>query len=318
MWREARALAGDSKKEWAYPWQACRVRMMRYSTEAAGEYFYEPIFDFDNLRVASVVNAALEEAGADEWTAWSSHVGFKAFDSIYRAPKGRLQLPKEGERYHGRHFVRVIGWDDDTDALVFVNSWSDWGDNQIGYMSREYFERYADHADIERSVLVGMNPPNHGSFSIGEPGWPSKWMQPNRRYVRRLDHDGAPYDRVRYEAISVDWDCRVEILELKRPEPDERRLAWAHLYHARGDASVIREFFVAPEVRRGGWGTVLDRFARGRAAEAGSEEIALKIQEADRGTLSGALAFLRSCGYETEDVPQRQRPVLIAAGRRAV
>jgi len=313
----ARALAGSTGREWTYPWQVSRVMLLRHYDGALGQFFYEPMHDFDKLMLATKVTYLLAQAGADEWMWWGTHVGFKTFASIFHARKGWLQLPSEGERFHGRHSVRVISWDDERDALVFLNSWGvGWGDEGRGYMSREYFNLYADHADIARTALVGPAPSNYGDCAVGDEGWMQKWMAPNHRYVRALERAGVQYARVRYETVSADWDCRVEVLELRRPQPDDRRLAWAHLYHPSGETSVIREFFVAPEARRQGWGQTLERFARARAKEAGSGEVVIEVQEADSDSLSRARAFMDSCGYAFTEPPASVRPILVGTGWR--
>jgi ribosomal protein S18 acetylase RimI-like enzyme len=70
-------------------------------------------------------------------------LSFKVFEGIYDAPKGLVPLPSTGETSIGGHCVRVTGYDDNQQTLVFANSWGrEWGDNGMGYLPYCYLEKY--------------------------------------------------------------------------------------------------------------------------------------------------------------------------------
>jgi hypothetical protein len=120
LWHEARALACDPANEWTYPWHVQRALLLREAIGAFGQYFYEPVKDFDKLNVAENIGYRISQSSLPDWTGWEIHVGFRVFDSVYGAPNGFLAPPRPDERFRGRHFVRVVGWDPERDALVLV------------------------------------------------------------------------------------------------------------------------------------------------------------------------------------------------------
>jgi GNAT superfamily N-acetyltransferase len=295
--------------------------MLRYQDPRSGfwQYFYEPINTFEALVEITSLNLRLAGAGAPDWARNEMHLGFKAFDSIYRAEAGHLTIPGENEPLRGRHFVRVLGCVGD--EIVFLNSWSQWGDQGRGYMPREYFERYVDYADVARTVGTGLTR-SKSPLLMAEPDlseWRAIWMLSNERresrYVRRV---GLNFSLVTYETIAYEWGCPVDIVEIW--EPSIGRFAWSHIYHRTGypRTSAVREFFVAPHRRRQGWGTILEDEVRTAAKRAGSQSLTIDVGEADRlhGAEERARGFLEARGYSWADLADTKRPVLIARGVR--
>jgi GNAT superfamily N-acetyltransferase len=320
-WYAAREIGGDVRKEWAFPWNSERALLLQYQANGFEQFIYEPIHDFDTFRLIAVLNWQLAEAGAPDWARIEIHVGFNVFDSIYRARDGRLQLPGADDPWRGRHFVRLLGWSNE--ELVFMNSWTDWGDEGRGYMTRDYFERYADHADAARTTVFGPTPSKYNALSenLGKAEWLAEWMSPNPKTVERFARSiGLVFELISYQTVSIDWNCAVEVLELW--EPGGGRFAWTHLYHRSGypRTSVIREFFVAPGHRRQGWGTILEDAAREHAQATGTKYVVAEVQEADgvRDALDRARRFVERRGYSWEEPQQTIRPVLLGRASREV
>jgi hypothetical protein len=181
------------------------------------------------------INWRLVEGDAPHTLLMDFGVGFQVFESMFDAPSGHLPLPQPGERYAGRHYARLTGWDDDD--LAFQKGWHPWGDRGYGHMSRSYFESYADHSQIVRSVVAGR-------------AFVAAWTRPTEAHVEDAEHRGQPYFKVRYAVLSLGRDCFGEVIGFRGR--DQRRIAWAHLLHPRGEdssRSVVTEFFVAPQAR---------------------------------------------------------------------
>jgi hypothetical protein len=65
----------------------------------------------------------------------------------YEAPKGLISLPKAGEAFSENHCVLVMGYNDNTQLLKFINCWGGaWGDKGYGYLPYEYFNMHFQDA----------------------------------------------------------------------------------------------------------------------------------------------------------------------------
>ncbi len=70
-------------------------------------------------------------------------LSFDTFQGIYDAPKGYVRLPEANEKSVGVHCVRILGYDDVQQVLIFANSWGKkWGNKGIGYIPYSYLEKY--------------------------------------------------------------------------------------------------------------------------------------------------------------------------------
>jgi C1A family cysteine protease len=66
---------------------------------------------------------------------------FECFETIYEAPRGRIELPKAGEKKVGSHCVAVYDYSSDEQCFYFKNSWGDkWGDRGHGSLPFAYIE----------------------------------------------------------------------------------------------------------------------------------------------------------------------------------
>jgi GNAT superfamily N-acetyltransferase len=63
--------------------------------------------------------------------------------SWFNAPKGLIPMPNPNEEIIGSHAFYIGGYNDHTGMFKFVNSWgTSWGDEGLGYLSYEYFEKF--------------------------------------------------------------------------------------------------------------------------------------------------------------------------------
>ena len=72
---------------------------------------------------------------------------FESMMSTSAAKTGYVHLPKQKESTLGGHAIVIVGYDDTTRYVKFVNSWgTGWGEHGFGYLPYDYIERYMDDA----------------------------------------------------------------------------------------------------------------------------------------------------------------------------
>jgi GNAT superfamily N-acetyltransferase len=324
-WKSARSLGEEPHLEWSFVWHRIRHMLLTpVSMDGLGQqYFYEPIREFDTLLEVGLLQWHLNQVGAPDETLIEVEVGFNVFDSIYRAVDGRLTLPREGEAWRGRHSVVITGWVDDRETLTFRNTWGErWGDSGYGYMSREYFDRYADHASVSMFAATGikLDSPDQDMASLPDKEWLREYIRPRPRVTQARLISGREHDLVTYRVLSMDWSCPCDILELWTAG---RRWAWAHLYHPSGHEdrrSVLRELFVSPAARRHGLARSLVDEATAIARREGSRRIVIEVQEADGHELglARARAFASAVSFADDPVGAEVRPVIMYRGSRTL
>jgi hypothetical protein len=156
FYHACKAVDGYPGDDGTFPLVASRVYKFYFQCDRAP--FYEALSQWDQLQDVVYTRMLLEDGYAPDVALDHIGISFRIFDSTYSAPLGRLPLRQPGDRDRGLHAVAVIGWDFEEDVLVFQNSWGRWGDDGVGYMSREYFERYLNDAWLTRRAHVGPTP----------------------------------------------------------------------------------------------------------------------------------------------------------------
>lgn len=69
-------------------------------------------------------------------------VTFVCFESVYAAPNGRIELPRDGEKQIGAHCVAVYDYSSEEKCFYFKNSWGEkWGDRGYGALPFDYIEK---------------------------------------------------------------------------------------------------------------------------------------------------------------------------------
>ena len=72
---------------------------------------------------------------------------YKGFMTSALAKTGIIPIPADKEQLVGGHAIVIVGYDDATRRLRFVNSWgTGWGDQGFGYLPYEYAEKYMSDA----------------------------------------------------------------------------------------------------------------------------------------------------------------------------
>jgi GNAT superfamily N-acetyltransferase len=228
------------------------------------------------------------------------NVAFELFPSADHAPLGRLPMPSRGEPSRGLHSVRVVGWEDDGETLVFRNSWgASWGNKGYGTFSRAYLDQFMRDAWVRQSVRQGRNLIAIGRLASAstraEQRAALETENPRRR--RRVKLTQSWCEVVRYEAFSIECEAAAEVIELKSAVG--LRLGWAMLVH--DPAGVVRlcELFVWPSFRRRGFGTLLEETVVERTRTRGATRIVANLYGSDTvapGVAPG-LAFGLARGY---------------------
>jgi len=71
-------------------------------------------------------------------------MGVPCFYDFFFPVDGVIKDPAAGERHYGGHAICAVGYDDNRQLIKFKNSWGlNWGQNGYGYISYNYFNKYA-------------------------------------------------------------------------------------------------------------------------------------------------------------------------------
>jgi hypothetical protein len=280
------------------------------------QFFYEPLWQYDLVLAVARANGVLADAYA---TGYLDHavLGFAIFKSAHTAPAGRLQLPAPGERLLGGHAVSLAGWDDDGESLVFANSWGrGWGNRGFGTISREYWKAHILEAWVSRFARWGPSPFTwdrlESAHTAGE--YVAAWKLENPRWRQKIRFGGYGHQLMLWETIS--WTGHpVEVLEIR----DGRglRVAWSELFFE-GNRAVVKEFFVWPDKRLRGYGTLLEGLCTDRARARHSSELVawLHMQDAFLSVRRIGREFASRRGYEwrwTDRIPR-----VVAVGHKPI
>jgi GNAT superfamily N-acetyltransferase len=239
-------------------------------------------------------------------------IALNVFPSIYSVMDGVLSLPDADESTIGQHFMNAVGLKD-RDTVIVQSSWSGWSPDGLGYISKDYFERYATEAWISRRWDYGPDAGTAEALLATSDGdeFVRLWRR-GRRYGTSTSI--APNNDVRarwYLCWSLQYQRPAEILvvELRR----RIRVGVAILVHhpaidGEPPLSSLDDFFVWPNYRRAGYGRLLEKFAAERATLAGSRMLGMHVWEAD--AIKGrarAEAFLSATGFnDVEEFSGRQ------------
>jgi GNAT superfamily N-acetyltransferase len=110
----------------------------------------------------------LEECKIALATGWLPQVALRMTNEWYDAPGGEISTPAIGAALTvGVHAVCLVGYDDNTARVTFVNSWgAEWGDGGCGSVSYEYFERFLQEGWV---TTLPYDLAKHPPFSSGKP-----------------------------------------------------------------------------------------------------------------------------------------------------
>jgi GNAT superfamily N-acetyltransferase len=194
----------------------------------------------------------------------------------------------------------------DENTLIICNSWSGWKDDPIGYLSREYFDRYGQEGSISRIWNRGPTAATAEALLRGDNAIEfRKFWRSGRRWGVNTNVGGRKDLRFKwYECWSLQEEVPAEFLVLELN--GHIRVAAAVLVH-HSNVSDLSELFVWPNYRHRGYGSLLEELAEDRSRQAGAQEIGIYVWNAD--VMHGsdrAEGFLASRGYAMEQFEQCQ------------
>lgn len=289
---------------------------------------YESIGTISELQRQMLWGGRLDKMALPRYSVDAYSLVFEVFSSAHNSVDGQIRHPAPGERSLGLHSVTLTGYEDGGNTLCFVNSWGpSWGNQGYGTVTLEYLNRFFYEGWVAHPGRWGLSRAKMTSMAARDTdaaAFRQLWLIENPRVRRRLRDLGNGHWRTGwYEGISPQEDCSVECLEVRNGFG--LRMGWIFVYHLpdrhEGAAvSEIRELFVMPAFRRMGIGRYLQTWAGERAAEAGSSQLWLVLNEADATLGPGratARAFGARCGYQWR-WRERIGPRAVATGVKAL
>lgn len=295
--------------EWSYPIFA--IRAYNFNLISRPVSFYEPIEGFE--RLALEVHLIEKAHNCDlHYAAGMAGVSFTIFPSMHDAADGVLVLPEEDEQPIGQHYMGAISMRNENE-LVFRNTWSKWAPNNLAYVSRDYFDRFAQEGWISRKWDSG--PTDATAAELLRTSEPAEF----RRLWRRKQRFGTSSNVTPNANIKLKWfacwslqvESPAEVLVVEFDKNIRVGVAILVHYEAAGDSpatSSLVDLFIWPNYRRVGYGLLLERFAAERSIIAGSSELSIHVWDAD--AVKGkdrAHAFLKAAGYrEIQESADRQ------------
>lgn len=305
--------------EWTY--DIFMIRALNFHQHFVAPYYYEPLGSFDALALEALLRQRADHAGVPLDEQGNVSLSMQVFASIFDSRDGRISLPEAGERMVGRHCVNILGLEN-ADSLVFRLAWSGWAKgNGIGYLSREYMERFATGCWVGRRWDRG--PASHDAAELVLASADGSeivrlWREWRTSGRRSGDHPGLSLHW--HTTRSIASDCQAEVLVLAFRGADPRVVVRAGVAvlllmdDVGKKVSTLTDLYIWPTYRRRGYGVLLERFAAERAAGAGSKRLAVCVWDADCATgKTGATAFLDNLGYAVESYPGAQ---MVARGIR--
>lgn len=304
--------------EWTY--QIFVYRVCNFHLVSIPVAFYEPIESFDSLALEVLLVQKARDFDLHN-TAGTVGISLEVFPSIYDARGGVLKLPEEDELSIGEHHMTILGMHD-SDTLVVQNTWSGWTTDNLGYVSREYFDCYATEGWIYRRWDYG--PSEDTADALLQTSEQGDFKELWRRKKRFGSSEAVvPNKRVKLRWFGC-WSMQSERpAEVLMVELDGRiRVGFAILIHygAHGDdppLSTLSDLFVWPNYRRVSYGRILEKFAAERSGLAGSKVISIHIWNAD--AVKGkdrAVSFLRATGYN--DIQEFSGSQCVLYAKRAI
>jgi GNAT superfamily N-acetyltransferase len=167
-------------------------------------------------------------------------------------------------------------------------------------LPRAYVDRYLNDAWLARNARWGPSRFSYRALNEASTAreFANAWQLENPRWRTIVRHNGRRLHYINYEALSIEDECAVDVIELRSPR--DLRLGWVFLHHLRADqVTIAKEFFVWPPFRRQGYGTLLEEAAVERARQIGSSHLRLTFYGADaipRSRAAGRM-FVATSGY---------------------
>jgi GNAT superfamily N-acetyltransferase len=249
------------------------------------QYCYGPLESADALLAALQQRAVLKSAGIPEYALAGYLLNLEVFESAHHAALGVITEPKPGEKSLGAHCVHVESCSQDGRVLHFWNSWgSSWGRGGRGEMSMDYVRAHYQESWRLWSARWGPHPskPDMSTLMRNPKELRRVWLIENWRF--RYPIPGCrPGDSWYLECfVTVSPNDGYEMQGLEVCNGFGLRLGWAFVCHDTDrQVSEIRELFVMPAFRHQGIGSFLEGISAEQAAEYGSREVHLVMNNGD-------------------------------------
>jgi esterase/lipase superfamily enzyme/GNAT superfamily N-acetyltransferase len=189
-------------------------------------------------------------------------------------------MPGRDERpLDDTHFVPVFGYDSKTRRFDFRNRWSDWGDNHMGYLPYEYFDRYVFECWATYPSVRPREPREKARDAVKEARW--------------IVHD--------------EWNRRIFCFAIRKSGASWKS-GWAFVVERDG-ALEIEEIYVRPEFRRQRYAARLCDMVR-ELASAHGQPLRLWVPFADSrrespGNYPALIALAKRLGLQYQPCPAR-------------
>jgi len=246
---------------------------------------YGPLESADALLAALQERSVLKSAWIPQYALDGYLLNVEVFESAHHAALGVITEPKPGEKFLGPHCVYVDGCSDDGKVLKFWNSWgSSWGRGGHGEMSMDYVRSHYQESWRHWSARWGPHPckPAMSTLLTNLKELKRVWLIENWRF--RYPISGCRQGDSWYLECFV-TESRGDGYEMQGLEIRNGfglRLGWAFLCHdSDRRVSEIRELFVMPAFRHQGVGSLLEGISAEQAAEYGSREVHLVMNNGD-------------------------------------
>lgn len=278
------------------------------------QYYYEMLPDAEQAQRLLLESARWSEGlGISKAYADHVHIVVEAFESWYKAPKGRIPMPPAGDRSIGLHALLLTGYTDSGANISFINSWGPgWGDRGYGTMPFEYLQRYFHDAAVTHRAQWGLT-----TWKLAHAGELSKrdlrqrFLLDNPRYRGRVRISGGDNWQTCAYHLHSPWTGQlVGCVEIANGFG--LKMGWAFFRYHPPNVIEIPELFVWPTFRRMGVGRILEDLATVYARLWDCSEIRLMMNEADAVTgppRAAARLFAQAHGYQwkwRQDVAPRR------------
>lgn len=289
--------------EWTY--QIFVGRVLEFIRWTPVVYF--PFSSYERMTLDVAIRLRALECGVDRSRLGDISLIFEIYPSFFDACAGRVPMPEPDELSMGQHSVNVVALEDD--GIVFQHSWYDWSNNGLGYMTREFIERYGTEMWVCRDWSCGPRDTASALEILAKSTAPERvrelWRLPRPRGMEtRLSSPGRRFKW--HRSYVIESECPVEVLTVEN-ETSATVAVGVLAYDLQDSGNrtcSLVDLFVWPKNRRRGYGSDLVQWAIERSRGQGYERMTACIWKSDSVTGFGrAKSFLESCKFDVVDIP---------------
>lgn len=310
LWPLAKQIDGLGG-EWTF--QIFTYRVINFHFPQLPVLFYEPIPSFDRLALEALMSQRATGFIPDK-DCGGITVATEVYPSIFDATGTPIPMPGQDECCIGNHASAVLGVHDEH-TVAIRNAWPGWSEGGIGFLTDEYFNRYATEAWISRIWNEGpMSSTAESLLTVEDKqSFLQLWTAPRRSGYRFENHSSGYRIKLGWcESWSLSYEVPVEVLTLNIGKYLRVGVViLAHPNHSDDPTSCISDCFVWPVYRRKGFASTLERYAVERSKKRGARKMGIYLWNAD--AVKGeerALKFAQKQGYLLEAVQSHGQAVM--------